>query len=123
MDIWKIAILVENVQEAEDLYAKKLGMEILERRNLGDFGEALFLDGGNIKLEIIPKKVFAGQGRLDKLGLHHLSFKVDSIQSVASELKNKGISFIKEPYERPGGLTIAFFDGLNGVNLQLFEKK
>ena len=41
----------------------------------------------------------------------------------AEELKAKGAEFIKEPFEALPGMTLAFFDGLNGVNLQLFNWK
>jgi catechol 2,3-dioxygenase-like lactoylglutathione lyase family enzyme len=123
MKIWKIALLVEDMKEAEELYANKLGMEILERLDLGDAGEALFLDAGNVNLELIPIKAFEGGGRLAIPGVHHLSFQVDDIDKSTDELKADGIKFIKEPFEALPGLMLAFFDGTNGVNLQLFHRK
>jgi len=123
MKIWKIALLVEDMKEAEELYANKLGMEILERLDLGEAGEALFLDAGNVNLELIPTKAFEGGGRLAIPGVHHLSFQVDDIDKSTEELKADGIQFIKEPFEALPGLMLAFFDGTNGVNLQLFHRK
>lgn len=123
MKIWKIALLVEDMKEAEDLYANILGMKIIERLPLGDAGEALFLDAGGIQLELIPKAAFEGEGRLGIPGVHHLSFKVDDVKKTAEELKAKGVNFIKEPFEALPGMTLAFFDGKNGVNLQLFNWK
>jgi len=123
MKIWKIALLVEDMKEAEELYVNKLGMNVLERLDLGDAGEALFLDAGNVNLELIPVKAFEGGGRLAVPGVHHLSFKVDDIEKGTEELKAKGIKFIKEPFEALPGLMLSFFDGTNGVNLQLFNKK
>ncbi|MFH0957988.1 MAG: VOC family protein [Pseudomonadota bacterium] len=119
MKIWKVALLVEDVEEAEKFYAGTLGMEVLARYPSG----ALFFDAGGVNLEIIPKKLFEGDKRLGNPGVHHLSFKVDDIKKATEGLKAKGVKFIKEPFERPNGLTLAFFDGLNGVNLQLFNKK
>lgn len=123
MKIWKIALLVDDMNEAEELYVNKLGMTLLERLPLGDAGEALFLDAGNVNLELIPVKAFEGEGRLAVPGVHHLSFKSDDVEKSTEELKEKGIKFIKEPFEALPGMTLAFFDGTNGVNLQLFNWK
>ena len=119
LKIWKIALLVDDFEAAEDFYVKVLGMRVISRSPSG----AAFLDAGNVNLEIIPRRVFEGQGRLDNVGVHHLSFKVADIEKTADELKAKGARFIKEPYEPRQGLTLAFFDGLNNVNLQLFKQE
>ena len=121
MKIWKIALLVENVEAAEKLYSGVLGMEVIDRLDLGDAGEAVFLDAGGVQLELIPKEAFAGEERIGVPGVHHLSFKADDVEKTTKELKDKGVEFIKEPFEALPGMTLAFFDGLNGVNLQLFK--
>jgi len=123
MKIWKIALLVEDMEAAEKLYAGVLGMEIIERFPLGEAGELLFIDAGGVQLELIPKAAFEGEERLGLPGVHHLSFKADDVETAAEELKAKGAEFIKEPFESLPGMTLAFFDGLNGVNLQLFNWK
>lgn len=121
MKIWKIALLIDDMKAAEKLYTEVLGMKVIERLSLGEAGEALFLDAGNINLELIPKAAFAGEKRLGITGVHHLSFKVDNVEKTAEELKAKGVEFVKEPFEALPGMTLAFFDGLDGVNLQLFK--
>ena len=123
MKVWKIALLVEDMAAAEKLYTEVLGMEIEDRLPLGEAGECLFINAGGVKLELIPKAAFEGEERLGKTGVHHLSFAVDDIEKATAELKAKGAKFIKEPFEALPGLTLAFFDGLNGVNLQLFDKE
>ena len=123
MKIWKIALLVEDMEAAEKLYTEVLGMKLIERLPLGEAGEVLFVDAGGIRLELIPKAAFAGEERLGITGVHHLSFEVDDVEKAAEELKAKGVDFIKEPFEALPGMTLAFFDGLDGINLQLFNWK
>lgn len=123
MKIWKIALLVDDIEAAEKLYTEVLGMELIERLPLGEAGEVLFVDAGGVRLELIPKAAFEGEERLGITGVHHLSFEVDDVEKAAEELKAKGVDFIKEPFEALPGMTLAFFDGLDGVNLQLFNWK
>lgn len=125
--IWKIALLVEDTKAAEELYSKTLGMPVIERldlSSLGVKGEAVFLDAGGVQLELIPKEAFAtAPERLAKPGVHHLSFKVDDVKSSQEELQSKKVNFILEAFNPIPEMTLAFFDGSNGVNLQLFNWK
>lgn len=123
MKIWKIALLIDDMEAAEKLYSEILGMEIVERLSLGEAGEILFIDAGGVRLELIPKAAFEGEERLGITGVHHLSFEVDDVEKAAEELKARGAEFIKEPFEAMPGMNLAFFDGLDGVNLQLFNWK
>ena len=118
MEIWKVAILVDNLDEAVDYYTNVLGMKIIRRK-----AKSLHLDAGNIRIELISKEVYQGDERLGRLGVQHLSIKTDDIDKTAADLKAKGVKFIREPVDRGSGLKIAFFDGLNGVNLQLYDQK
>jgi catechol 2,3-dioxygenase-like lactoylglutathione lyase family enzyme len=121
MKIWKIALLMSDMKKAEDLYVNKLGLKVLNRLDLGENGEALFLDAGNVKLELIPAAAFEGAWGLDRPGVHHLSFKADDVEAGTEELRKRGIKVKKEPFQPLEGMTLAFFDGLDGVNLQLFH--
>ena len=118
MNIWKVALLVEDLDSSLDFYSNTLGMKIVQRK-----AKSVHLDAGAIRLELIAKEVFQGEERLGKPGVHHLSFRVDDIEKKAEELKHEGVKFIKDPIDRGGGLRIAFFDGQNNVNLQLYELK
>ena len=123
MKIWKIALLVDDMEAAEKLYAGVLGMEVVERLPLGEAGEIIFIDAGGVRLELIPRAAFEDEERLGIPGVHHLSFEADDVEKAAEELKAKGVDFIKEPFEAMPGMTLVFFDGLNGVNLQLFNRE
>lgn len=120
MKIWKIGVLVEDLKTAEDYYTGILGMEVISRGPT-----SIHLDAGAVRLELINKGtfLFKDDERLGNLGVHHLSFKVDNIQEETEKLKAKGLTFLKEPFLRMPGLQLAFFDGLNNVNLQLFDDK
>jgi catechol 2,3-dioxygenase-like lactoylglutathione lyase family enzyme len=118
MKIWKIGVLVEDLQAAEDFYVGVLGMGVVSRGP-----RSVFLDAGDVRLELIRKEAFEGDPRLGVPGVHHLSFKVEDIDRETEKLKAKGVKFILEPFEIRPGLRLAFFDGLNKVNLQLFDDK
>jgi len=118
MKIWKIGLLVEDYDKAKDYYVNVLGLAVIDENP-----RAIHLDGGPVRIELIRKEVFEGDPNLGNPGFHHISFKVDDIESKSSELKSKGVAFIKEPFEIVDNLKLAFFDGLNGVNLQLFDDK
>lgn len=56
-------------------------------------------------------------------GFHHISFKVDSVDAGAEELKDKGVEMVVEPFDAGvGGIRLAVFSGPNEVKLQLFER-
>jgi len=121
MKIWKIALLMSDMQKAKELYVDKLGLEIVDRLDLGEQGEVLFLDAGNVQLELIPQAAFEGVWGLDRPGVHHLSFKADDVEATTEELRERGVTVKKEPFQPLDGMTLAFFDGLDGVNLQMFR--
>ena len=121
LKIWKIALLMSDMQKAEELYVNKLGLKIVDRLDLGEQGEVLFLDAGNVQLELIPEAAFNGVWGLDRPGVHHLSFQVDNVETSAEELHNREVTVKKEPFQPLEGMTLAFLDGLDGVNLQLFQ--
>ena len=118
MEIWKIGLLVEDLETAEDFYAGLLGMEVISRSP-----RSVHLNAGPVRIELIRKELFEGDERLGVTGMHHLSFKVADIEKETEKLKAKGVKFIKEPFEIVEGLQLAFFDGLNNVKLQLFDDK
>jgi len=118
MKIWKIGILVEDLKSAEDFYVNVMEMKVISRG-----ARFVFLDAGEVRLELIHKDAWKDDPRLGKVGVHHLSFQVEDIQKEAKRLKEKGATFIKDPFYRMEGLQLAFIDGLNNVNLQLFDDK
>ena len=118
--IHKIAIISDDIEGAVEFYTKKLGLTVMERFANEDDEDYVFLDAGGILLELMPQKTM---GRAP--GFHHISFDVDSVEDSAQDLKNKGVTITKEPFDVGGGtgITLSFFEGPNQLNLQLFHRE
>ena len=116
--IHKIAVVTDDVEGAVRFYTQTLGLEVIERFPNADDEDYVFLKAGDVILELMPKKTMQAPE-----GFHHISFKVDSVDAGAEELKDKGVEMEKEPFDAGvGGIRLAFFEDPNGVRLQLFER-
>ncbi|MDE2742431.1 MAG: VOC family protein [Gemmatimonadota bacterium] len=118
--IHKIAVVTDDVEGAVEFYTQKLGLTVVERFANEDDDDYVFLDAGGILLELMPQKT---EGHPS--GFHHISFEVDSVEDSAQELKDKGVTITKEPFDVGGGtgITLGFFEGPNQLNLQLFHRE
>ena len=120
--IHKIAIVTDDIEAAVRFYTEKLGLTVAERFPSGEADEDedyVFLDAGGITLELMPAAAVD-----EPPGFHHISFRVDDIDGAVEELDQQEVKILKEPFN-PGvdGLRLAFFEGPNRMNLQLFERK
>ena len=118
--IHKIAIITDDIEDAVQFYTQKLGLTVVERFENEDDEDYVFLDAGGILLELMPQKTMEQEP-----GFHHISFEVDSVEDSAQELKDKGVTITKEPFDVGGGtgITLGFFAGPNQINLQLFHRE
>ncbi|MDP6113849.1 MAG: VOC family protein [Planctomycetota bacterium] len=118
--IHKIAIITDDIEGAVQFYTQKLGLTVVERFENEDDEDYVFLDAGGILLELMPQKTMGQEP-----GFHHISFEVDSVEDGVQELKDKGVTITKEPFDVGGGTGIAlsFFAGPNQMNLQLFHRE
>ena len=118
--IHKIAIITDDIEDAVQFYTQKLGLTVVERFENEDDEDYVFLDAGGILLELMPQKTMEQEP-----GFHHISFEVDSVEDSAQELKDKGVTITKEPFDVGGGtgITLGFFAGPNQMNLQLFHRE
>ena len=116
--IHKIAVVTDDVEGAVRFYTQTLGLEVLERFGNEDDEDYVFLKAGDLILELMPSKSMQAP-----VGFHHISFAVDSVDEAAQELRDKGVDMVKDPFDvGVGGIRLAFFEGPNGVPLQLFER-
>lgn len=117
--IHKIAFVTDDVEGAVRFYTENLGLEVSERFPNEDDDDYVFMKSGDIILELMPAKS-TGQ----PVGFHHVSFAVENIEAATRELRENGVTITKEPFDAgAGGIHLAFFEGPNEVNLQLFERR
>lgn len=118
--IHKIAVITDDIEGAVAFYTQKLGLTVVERFHNDEDEDYVFLDAGGILLELMPQKSMGLPP-----GFHHISFDVDSVEDSAQELKDKGVTITKEPFDVGGGtgITLGFFEGPNQLNLQLFHRE
>ena len=117
--IHKVAVVTDDVEGAVTFYTERLGLTVLERFANADDEDYVFLDAGGVILELMPQKSM-GVGA----GIHHISFRVDSVDESASELAAKGVKITHPPFDVGSGtgIRLAFFEGPDQLNLQLFER-
>jgi catechol 2,3-dioxygenase-like lactoylglutathione lyase family enzyme len=115
--IHKVAIVTDDLKGTEEFYTKVLGLEVMERFPANTPGdEYIFLRAGDIILELMPTE--AGP-----IGFHHISFLVEDPDKEMENLKTQGVKCTMEPKDVGFGIHIGFFEGPNGVKLQLFNRK
>ena len=117
--IHKIAFVTDDVESAVRFYTETLGLEVSERFPNEDDDDYVFMKGGDIILELMPAKSMG-----HPVGFHHVSFAVENIEAATEALREKGVTITKEPFDAgAGGIHLAFIEGPNEVNLQLFERR
>ena len=130
--LYHIAIAVNNLKEAENLYENILGLKITHREEVAEQGvRATMLQpqsGEGTAIELLEAidenspiaKFIEKRGE----GIHHICFFVDDIESVLNELKSKGVRLIdQEPRLGAYNAKVAFIHpkSLNGVLVELAE--
>ncbi len=118
-NIHKIALVSDDIEGAVRFYTRTLGLVEIERFQNEDDEDFVFLQAGDIILELMPQKTMDAE-----VGFHHISFKVDSVDNSAQELKDKGVGIAVEPFDAEGtDIRLSFFKGPNDVLLQLFRRE
>jgi len=125
-----IAIAVENLGEAIELYEKVMGLK-LERLTTFEPQKvkiAIF-KVGEIKIELLsPTSLESAVARfLAKRGegIHHIAFKVDNIEKALENLKAKGVRLVdQKPRLGVEGGKVAFLHpkSLKNVLIELCQK-
>ncbi|HBY56622.1 MAG TPA: methylmalonyl-CoA epimerase [Candidatus Atribacteria bacterium] len=125
-----IGIAVKSIEKAKHLFEnilnlKIIGVEIIEEQKV----KVAFIPLGDSELELLestsPDGPIARFIEKKGEGIQHIAFKVDNLESILGELKEKGIRLIDEkPRYGAGGAKIAFLHpkSTNGILIELCER-
>jgi methylmalonyl-CoA/ethylmalonyl-CoA epimerase len=125
----QIAIAVEDLDEALELYERAFGLTPEYRERVESDGvEEAMLNVGGVYIQLLQAtrddspiaKYLAKNGP----GLHHLGFGVRSVADTLDHLREQEVRLIdEEPRPGGGGHTVAFVHpkGTNGVLVELVE--
>jgi lactoylglutathione lyase/methylmalonyl-CoA/ethylmalonyl-CoA epimerase len=125
-----IGIAVSNIEEALKFYESALGLKCTHIEEVADQRVKIaFVPAGDVNLELV--QATSSESAITKFierkgeGVHHIALKVDDIEKVLSDLKDKGVELVdSEPRIGAHGSKIAFLHprGSHGVLLELVEK-
>ncbi len=124
-----IAIVVENLEKALEVYRDALGMTVADVKEMPEQDVKMaFLPTGDSEIELLEPlstesgiaKYLAKRGE----GLHHICLEVDDLAATLADLKAKGAQLIDETPKRGAYGQVAFIHpkGAHGVLIELVER-
>ncbi|MFT5431720.1 MAG: methylmalonyl-CoA epimerase [Myxococcota bacterium] len=128
--IQHLGIAVRELEPAVEFYRDKLGLPLVEQKEMPDRGlRVAFLQAGDTLVELLaPLHEGSEISRfLDKRGegIHHICFDVPDILKSLDALRKDGVRVIsKEPTIGAEGYPVAFLHpkSCNGVLIELLEE-
>jgi methylmalonyl-CoA epimerase len=124
-----IAIVVESLEPALEVYRDALGMTVTAVKEMPEQDVVMaFLPAGDSEIELLePSQAESGIGKyLAKRGegLHHICLEVDDLEATLADLKSKGAQLIDETPKQGANGKIAFIHpkGAHGVLVELVER-
>ncbi len=124
-----IAIVVENLDKALEVYRDALGMTVTAVKEMPEQDVVMaFLPSGDSEIELLePLHADSGIGKyLAKRGegLHHICLEVDDLAATLADLKAKGSQLIDETPKAGAYGQIAFIHpkGAHGVLVELLQR-
>jgi methylmalonyl-CoA/ethylmalonyl-CoA epimerase len=129
LPVHHIGIAVQSIDEAMRFYGDKLGLEVVDRRELRERAlKVVFVQTGNTLIELLeptdPENTVARFIERRGPGLHHLCFGTTNIEEHLRDLKEKGVELIDEA-PRPGAHgDVAFIQpsASHGVLVELLQE-
>lgn len=118
-----VAIIVSDYQRAREFYVEKLGFPVLRenfREDRGDWKLDLKFGDGELELFSIPGAP-PRPSYPEALGLRHLAFRVDDIQTAVRELECRGIACEPIRWDSYTQKSMTFFRDPDGLPLELHE--
>lgn len=126
-----VGVAVPSIDEALPDYQDRLGMTLVHRETVTEQGvEAVLLDVGDSHVELLePLSPETGVGRFIAKrgpGLHHVAYRVESIEDALARCREQGMRLIDErPRTGIRGSRVAFLhpSGAGGVLTEIVEPK
>lgn len=118
-----VAITVQDMARSVEFYTKKLGFSITRKAETPTTN-IVFVGKGSAQLELFEIK--EGQAKevppleADEIGIKHIAFNVDDLESIVEEYRKKGVEFTSE-IRRSGARSHIFFKDPDGIILQLLQ--
>jgi len=113
-----------NAEETAQWYERMFGAEII--RSVQSDGRSridLNLGGVAVFIAQVPEEnAVAAPPQPPYLGLEHIGLRVEGIDTVVAELKQKGAEFTVEPKTIRPGVRIAFLRGPQNVHIELLDR-
>jgi lactoylglutathione lyase len=113
-----------NAEETAQWYERMFGAEVI--RSIQSDGRSridLNLGGVAVFIAQVPdEQAIAPPPAPPYLGLEHLGLRVEGIDAVVAELKQKGAEFTVEPKTIRPGVRIAFLRGPQDVHIELLDR-
>ncbi len=132
--LYHVSIAVRDIAEAEQLYSKLIGLEVVHREVVEEQGVSTSMlrsrDGKGTAIELVEPldenspitKFLERRGE----GIHHICFMVDDIEASLEKLKEQEVKLIDEhPRDGSYNSRVAFIHpkAMNGVLVELAEIK
>jgi lactoylglutathione lyase len=113
-----------NAEETAQWYERMFGAEII--RSIQSDGRPridLNLGGVAVFIAQVPAEQAIGEPpQPPHLGLEHIGLRVEGIDAVVAELRQKGAEFTVEPKTIRPGVRIAFLRGPQNVHIELLDR-
>ncbi|MBV8736778.1 MAG: VOC family protein [Alphaproteobacteria bacterium] len=113
-----------NAEETAQWYERMFGAEII-RSIQSDGRPRIDLNLGGVAVFIAQAPAEQAVGEPPQppyLGLEHIGLRVEGIDAVVAELKQKGAEFTVEPKTIRPGVRIAFLRGPQNVHIELLDR-
>jgi catechol 2,3-dioxygenase-like lactoylglutathione lyase family enzyme len=113
-----------NAEETAQWYERMFGAEVIRsiqsdgrpRIDLNLGGMAVFI------AQVSREQVVGDPPEPPYLGLEHIGLRVEGIDAVVAELKQKGVEFTVEPKTIRPGVRIAFLRGPQNIHIELLDR-
>lgn len=118
-----VCIMVKNLEKSIRFYQDVVGLDLIKKMGHPNSELKLAFLGFEESQETIMELIEGYNNNLPAEGkVHHICFKVDSLEEEIERLKSLDITFLTEEIETlPDGSRYIFFAGADGEWIEFFE--